>query len=71
MVGEVTSIEAEYDRLGTRAVVRGYDLLHRLSAGTKTATFDNVSYADVVKKIADRGRPDAPRSTRRRARSTT
>lgn len=52
MVGEVASIEAEYDRLGTRAIVRGYDLLYRLSAGTKTRTFDNVSYADVVKKIA-------------------
>lgn len=52
MVGEVTSIEAEYDRLGTRAIVRGYDLLHRLSAGTRTRTFDNVTYADVVKKIA-------------------
>ena len=52
MVGEVASIEAEYDRLGTRAIVRGYDLLYRMSAGTKTRTFDNVSYADVVKKIA-------------------
>ena len=58
MVGEVASIEAEYDRLGTRAIVRGYDLLYRMSAGTKTRTFDNVSYADVVKKIAYRSRPD-------------
>lgn len=52
MSGEVTSIEAEYDRLGTRVVVRGYDLLHRLSAGTQSRTFENVTYSDVVSKIA-------------------
>lgn len=52
MVGEVTSIEAEYDRLGTRIVVRGYDLLHRLSAGTKSRTFENTTYSDIVRKIA-------------------
>jgi phage protein D len=52
MFGEVTSIEAEYDRLGTRAVVRGYDALHRLSAGTKSRTFENTTYSDVVRKIA-------------------
>ena len=51
--GEVTSIEAEYDLLGVRAVVRGYDLLHRLSAGRKTKTFENVTYADVAKEIAE------------------
>ncbi len=50
--GEITSIEAEYDLLGVRAVVRGYDLLHRLSAGRKTKTFENVTYADVAKDIA-------------------
>lgn len=52
MIGEVTSIETEYDRLGTRATVRGYDLLHRLAAGTRTRSFENATYADVVKKIA-------------------
>jgi uncharacterized protein involved in type VI secretion and phage assembly len=52
MVGEVTSIEVEYDRLGTRAVVRGYDVLHRLSAGTYSRTWENLTYADVVSKIA-------------------
>ena len=53
IIGEVTSIEAEYDLLGMRAVVRGYDLMHRLSAGRKTRTFENVTYADAVTKIAD------------------
>jgi phage protein D/phage baseplate assembly protein gpV len=52
MWGEVTSIEAEYDRLGTRVVVRGYDLLHRLSAGTESRTFENTTYSDIVSKIA-------------------
>jgi len=51
--GEITSIEAEYDSLGVRAVVRGYDPLHRLSAGRKTKTFENVTYADVARDIAD------------------
>jgi phage protein D len=51
--GEVTSIEAEYDLLGVRAVVRGYSLLHRLASGRKTKTFENVTYADVAKDIAD------------------
>ena len=52
MFGEVTSIEAEYDRLGSRVVVRGYDLLHRLSAGTQSRVFKNVKYSDIVSKIA-------------------
>jgi phage protein D len=52
MVGEVTSIETEYDRLGSRAVVRGYDALHRLSAGTNSRTFENTTYSDIVRKIA-------------------
>lgn len=51
--GEVTSIEVDYDVLGSRAVVRGYDLLHRLAAGRKTRTFQNVTYSDIVIKLAD------------------
>lgn len=51
--GEITSIEVEYDVLGMRAVVRGYDLLHRLAAGRKTKTFENVTYSDVAEEIAD------------------
>src|SRR6185369_13105744 len=49
--GEVTSIEAEYDLLGARAVVRGYDKLHRLSAGRNTKTWTNVTYGDVAQEI--------------------
>jgi phage protein D/phage baseplate assembly protein gpV len=49
---EVTSIETEYDSLGTRAVVRGYDLSHRLAAGRKTATYQNVTYSDIASQVA-------------------
>jgi phage protein D len=49
--GEITSIEIEYDILGARAVVRGYDKLHRLSAGKKTKTWDNVTYGDVAEQV--------------------
>ncbi len=52
MAGEVTGIEADYDSLGSRAVVRGYDLSHRLTSGRKTTTFQNVKYSDIAKQIA-------------------
>ena len=50
--GEVTSIEADYDTLGSRAIVRGYDRSHRLTAGRRTATFQDMSYSEIAKKIA-------------------
>ena len=52
--GEVTSIEAEYDALGARAVVRGYDRSHRLLAGRRTATYQNVKYSDVAQQLASK-----------------
>ena len=52
ITGEVTSIEAEYDSLGARAVVRGYDRSHRLAAGRKTATYQNTKYSDIAQQIA-------------------
>src|SRR5262245_1846630 len=50
--GEVTSVEADYDTLGARAIVRGYDKSHRLTAGRKTKTFENVKLSDVAKQSA-------------------
>jgi len=50
--GEITSIEAEYDALGARAVVRGYDKSHRLAAGRKTTTFSNAKFSDIASQIA-------------------
>ncbi len=52
IAGEVTSVEADYDSLGTRAVVRGYDKSHRLAAGRKSATYQNVKYSDIASQIA-------------------
>jgi len=39
VTGEVTGIEADYDSLGGRAVVRGYDPSHRFHRGRRTATY--------------------------------
>ena len=57
--GEVTSIEVEYDVLGSRAVVRGYDVLHRLAAGRKTRTYHNVTYSDIAEELAGEAGLDA------------
>jgi phage protein D/phage baseplate assembly protein gpV len=50
--GEVTGVEADYDGLGARAVVRGYDLSHRLNAGRRTQIFTNVTYSDIARQLA-------------------
>ena len=50
--GEVTSIEPDYTIIGSRAMVRGYDLLHRLAAGRQTRTFQNMTFSDIVGDVA-------------------
>jgi phage protein D/phage baseplate assembly protein gpV len=50
--GEVTSVEADYDTLGARAIVRGYDKSHRLAAGRKTKTYVNAKLSDIAKQVA-------------------
>ena len=57
--GEVTSVEADYDTLGARAIVRGYDKSHRLAAGRKTKTYENVKLSDIAKQIASDASLDA------------
>ena len=52
VTGEVTSFEGEYDSLGTHAIVRGYDRLHRLHRGRKTRVWTQVTDAEVVRKVA-------------------
>ncbi len=71
ITGEVTSIEAEYDTMGTRAVVRGYDKSHRLAAGRKTATFQNTKYSDIAQRIARATQASRPTSTRRTGPTST
>ena len=54
ITGEVTSIEAEYGLTGNRAIVRGYDMSHRLNRGRRTETYRNVKDADIARTIAQR-----------------
>jgi len=54
MTGEVTALEVELDAAGTFTIVRGYDAAHRLLRGTRSETYQQVTYADVVKKVASR-----------------
>jgi|1186.fasta_scaffold02378_2 phage protein D len=57
--GEITSVEADYDTLGARAVVRGYDKSHRLAAGRVTKTYENVKLSDIAKQLASDAGLDA------------
>ena len=52
--GEVTALEAEYDSVGSRAVVRGYDGSHRLHRGRVTQTYQNVKDSDIARTVAGR-----------------
>jgi phage protein D len=56
ILGEITSVEAEYGPGGHRAVVRGYDLSHRLHRGVNTETYRNMKDSDVAAKIAARAK---------------
>ena len=61
LTGEVTALEVEHDGTGTFTVIRGYDRSHRLFRGRTTASYQNVTYGDVVKKVALRAGLDAGR----------
>ena len=50
----MTGIEAEYDSLGGRAIVRGYDPSHRLHRGRRTETYRNVTDSDIARTVARR-----------------
>lgn len=50
--GEIVEVEAQLMQHGQRLIVRAFDRLHKLSRGTFTRTFQNVTDMDVVKKIA-------------------
>ncbi len=52
IVGEVTALEAEFDSTGSHAVVRGYDLSHRLCRGRRTETYRDTTDGDIAKRIA-------------------
>src|SRR5579859_2638141 len=51
--GEVTSLEANCRDLTSYAIVRGYDLCHRLQRTRRTRTFPNRSDSEIAGLIAD------------------
>jgi phage protein D/phage baseplate assembly protein gpV len=53
--GEVTAVEAELHAGVSYSIVRGYDQSHRLHRGRTTASYLNMTYADVVRKVGQRG----------------
>ncbi len=50
--GEVTAVEIELTTAGTRTVVRGYDLSHRLYRGRRVESFVNQKPSDIVRAKA-------------------
>jgi phage protein D len=54
LTAEVTAIEADYDQLGSRAIVRGYDPSHRFHRGRGTHTYRNVTDSDLARTVAQR-----------------
>ena len=54
IVGDVTSLEAEFDATGNRVVVRGYDRSHRFTRGVRTDTYRDVTDADIARTLAQR-----------------
>jgi phage protein D len=52
--GEITAVEAEFDSSGTFTVVRGYDPGHRLFRGRRTASYVQMTAADIARAVAQR-----------------
>ncbi|QKW48818.1 VgrG-related protein [Streptomyces buecherae] len=52
--GHVTALEVDIDDTGTFTVVRGLDESHRLLRGRRVASYQNMTLADVVSRVAQR-----------------
>lgn len=52
ITGEVTALETTYDGRGTFAVVRGYDLGHRLLRNRRVVGYEDVSAGAIVRTLA-------------------
>jgi phage protein D len=52
MIGEVTSIEGDYDNLMMHTVVRGYEHAHRLQKARRSRTFLDSTDADIARRVA-------------------
>ena len=51
-MGEVTGFDASLDVDGRHFIVRGYDKSHRLQAGRKTTSFDDITDSALVQRMA-------------------
>jgi hypothetical protein len=65
IMGEVTSIEGDYNDAVYYSIVRGYEKAHRLQRARRTRTFTNMTDGDIVNKVAsesqiDTGQVDDP-----------
>jgi phage protein D/phage baseplate assembly protein gpV len=49
---EITSIEGIFEHGNRYLVIKGYDASHRLQAGRKTRSFNNVTDSDLARRIA-------------------
>jgi uncharacterized protein involved in type VI secretion and phage assembly len=52
--GEVTALELDFDETGTFTVVRGMDRAHRLFRGRRVAAYQNMTVADICRRVAQR-----------------
>ena len=52
--GEVVSLVGEYNLLGDRAWIEGYEFSHRLQRGVHTQSYRNVTDSDLARQIAER-----------------
>lgn len=52
--GDVTTVESTYDHVGNMVVVRAYDATHRLMHGRQTVAYQNMTYDEIVRKVAQR-----------------
>ena len=52
MIGEVVSVECDYDEVGADVVIRGYAASHRLHRGRRTRVFKDSTDSDIVKQVA-------------------
>jgi hypothetical protein len=53
IVGEVTSIEGDYDEVVHYTVVRGYEHAHRLQRARRSRTFLDSTDGDIARRVAD------------------
>ncbi|MFI9585430.1 VgrG-related protein [Streptomyces sp. NPDC052236] len=54
--GEVTALELDFDETGTFTIVRGMDKSHRLFRGRRVAGYQNMTVADICRRVAQRAK---------------